>query len=104
MESVVASDSYELKVVEYGDSRIGPNGVLSIQERYAEARKRYRARKDNAGSTKGVVAHEDRFKRLAELGSQLEQQLMVVADFKPEDITDAAIAPIVEYLKDYPVS
>ena len=103
MESIVASDSYELKVVEYGDSRVGPYEVLSIQERYAEARKRYRVRKDNAGGTKGVIAHEDRFKRLAELGAELEQQLMAVSDFKPEDITDAAIAPAVGELKNYKV-
>src|SRR3989344_9124015 len=42
MKGILAQDShYELKIVEYGDCRVSPRGVVPIRQRFQEGSKRY---------------------------------------------------------------
>jgi hypothetical protein len=83
--------SYENKICSYADMRVGPHGVLTIEERLSEARKRYEGRPHTVAS--------DRFEPLANSLRAIEKELFTIATVRPEEITDQAIAPIMEELK-----
>ncbi len=99
---VVASDSFEEKICEYADSRVGPRGILSLDDRLRDGRKRYLKRNDRVQQN-GVAAPDDTFEALMKLEHELEEQIFAVADIAPQDITDQAVAPLVEELRDYRV-
>ncbi|MEY4747205.1 MAG: hypothetical protein RLZZ416_254 [Candidatus Parcubacteria bacterium] len=108
MQRIVESRSYELKILEYADSRVTPYGVRSMRERWEDGRKRYLARMENNGKVgvsfaSGVIAAPDDYETLVELGHELERQIFAHASIKPEDITDEAVAPVIEELWEYPV-
>lgn len=97
---VVKSASFEKKICEYSDSRVGPHGILSLDDRLRDGRKRYLKRVD-AVQQDGVAAPADTFEALLKLEHELERQIFSVADITPEDITDAAVAPLIEQLWEY---
>ena len=92
VKKALASDSLEKKICCYADQRVGPRGVLSIQERLVDGHKRYAGRKDKAVAS-------DQFEELAAALQALEQDIISHASILPTDITDASIAPIIESLK-----
>lgn len=98
IESVVASKSFELKLLQYADMRVGPHGVLSLDERLAEGRERYIVRKKDYYDT-----HEG-FEKLLSSAHKLEEQIFEHAAIKPEDINDTMVAPLIEELWEYPVA
>jgi len=81
----------ENKICSYADMRVGPYGVLSIEERLAEARKRYEGRRHT------VVT--DLFEPLSNALRNIERELFKNLDIKPEDITDEKIKKTMEELK-----
>ena len=86
---VAASGSMETKIVQYADMRVGPFGILPFKERLDDLSRRYAAKKD-------------RLYEEAERGCyDIQQQIFAVADITPEDITDAAVAPLIEELWEY---
>lgn len=97
---VVTRDSgaYERKIAEYSDLRVGPRGVLPMRARIEEARKRY------VGKHPDMPASTKKFDGLVAAARDIERQIFVNAAIKPEDITDASIAPLIEQLWEYPVS
>jgi len=82
----------DLKIINYADQRVSPHGVVSYNERMEEARVRYRwdEREDR----------EERAKLIA-CGKEIEKQIFAHCKIKPEDITDEAVAPIIEELKKF---
>ena len=98
IEAVVASPSFELKLCQYADTRVGPRGVLSQDQRLAEGRKRYVARNKDYYDT------DDGFENLSRAARELEQQIFSETTIQPEDINDAAIEPLIEELREYPVA
>jgi len=98
---VVASGSFEKKICEYADSRVGPHGVLSLDERLRDGRKRYLKRIDAAAHDVAVSA--DIFEVRMGMEYELEKQIFALAGIIPEDITDAAAVPLIEELRDYRV-
>jgi len=100
---VVKSASFEKKICEYSDSRVGPHGVLSLDERLRDGRTRYLNRID-AAQQDGVAAPADTFEELMRLEYELEEQIFTVADITAEAITDAAVAPLIEELWEYTVA
>ena len=90
--------SYEQKICEYADLRVGPYGILSLDERIAEAGVRYR------GRHKDMPANEDAFSALARSAHEIESQIFSRTNIGPTDITDASAAPVIEELWDYPIS
>lgn len=99
VDSVAASESAERKIIQYGDLRIGPSGVLSLEERLDEGRKRYIGTAHSIGGTDG-----DRYKVLVEAALEIEQQIFASAKIKPEDINDTSVAPLIEELWEYPAA
>lgn len=91
------SSSYEQKICEYADLRVGPHGALSLDERIEEGRIRY------AGRTSEMPTHEERFAELKDAAKEIERQIFSRTDIKPADIRNGTIASIVEELWEYPV-
>ena len=96
---ILEGDSFEKKICEYSDMRVGPHGVLSLEDRIAEGRKRYIARKGDVST-----GWKDRFERLSGIEKKLEKQIFAETTIVPEDINDEAVAPLIEELQNYPVA
>jgi len=79
--------TWEQKICAYSDQRIGPFGVLSLKERYAEHKERYKGTKDYESATRDA-----NFKA----GLEIEKQILTHLKISAEDINDKAIQP---YLK-----
>ncbi len=99
LPELVADPSFEKKLVEYGDLRTSPQGVLSVRDRAEDGRRRYRARMLRQGKEP-----DGYFDTLIAGALELEEQIFARASGAPEDITDASVAPLVEELKTYRIA
>ena len=97
LKKIARADSYEQKICEYADTRVGPYGTLSLQARLAEARTRY------VESGKSYYTLEG-FADLSRDAEEIERQLFRKTRIKPEDITDESIARFVDELQNYSVA
>lgn len=99
VDRVAASDSFERKIVQYGDLRVGPRGVLTLQERLDEGRKRY------LGTGRSIGASDEgRYEVLVAAALEIEKQIFAEAKIRPEDINDASVATLIEELWEYPAA
>jgi hypothetical protein len=100
-EATLGSGTWEQKICEYADSRVGPHGVLPLDERLREARKRYLTR-----TVKPDIAlvPPDRFEEIVQAEHELERVILAQATHAAEDINDAAVATLLGKLWEYPVS
>ena len=98
LETTRDDSSFEQKICEYADLRIGPHGVLSLGDRIADIKERY------AGKP-GVETPDDevRFNELVQAAHTIEQQIFERTNIQPADINDESIAPLMEELRDYPI-
>jgi len=99
VSEVAESTSFERKIIQYSDLRVGPHGTLSLNERIQEGRRRYRGSRRSVGTP-----DENRFNILVGATRVIEQQLFANASIKPADINDATVMPLIEELWDYSVS
>ena len=104
LETILASVSDEIKICEYADLRVGPHGVLPLEERLHEGRQRYLKRHPNEWVGRGVRSTTEQFQTLIRTARELERQIFEHASIRPEDITDASVAPLVEELQNYSVA
>lgn len=102
--TVLAGRSFEKKICVYSDSRVGPHGVLTLTERFIDGRKRYLAKGVTNDHGKEITVQQDSFEMLTESAHKLETQIFAEARIKPEDVSDAAVAPLIEELWEYPVA
>jgi len=81
------------KIYNYADMRVYPFGIVPLQERLDDLRKRY----ENKETRKKLPSFDrEAFeKRMHEF----ESDIFSVVDCRPEDITDTTIAPFVEELQ-----
>lgn len=86
-------DSFEQKICTYADMRIGPRGVLSIDERTRDGQARF---KDRGGKDEKSFFDA----RVACL-QDLEKQICSRTDISPEAITSEAIEPYIQKLKTF---
>ena len=96
---ILAGDSWEKKICEYSDMRVGPFGVLTLSDRIMDGRKRYITRGETNPTS--IAKTDGKFDELFRLLLELEKQIFASAKIKPEDITDGAIQTTVEELKDF---
>jgi hypothetical protein len=82
-----------VKIVHYADSRVGPYGILSYDERMEDGNKRYKNHKDS-------LLEEERLK-LVECGREIERQIFSKCKIKPEYINDETAEPIISNLRDF---
>ncbi len=98
VDTVTAGSSFEQKIIQYSDLRVGPRGVLSLGKRLEDGRERY------LGSGRSIGAPDaERYRRLVEASAQIERQIFSEATITPEDINDVMTAPLIEELWEYPV-
>lgn len=97
MRAALQNNSYEILVAQYADMRVGPFGILSLHDRLSDVRSRYEKRLRDANK---YEAFEENFT----LSAEIEQRLFADATLVPEDINDVSAAPIIEELRNYPVS
>lgn len=98
LDRIRDSHSYGQKIVEYADTRVTPTGVASMDERLEEARSRYVGRRSDMAHAK------ERYDELIAAAHEIERQIFSQSNIRPEDITDTSVAPLVEELKDFPVT
>lgn len=83
------------KIGIYADNRVTPHGVVSIEERNLEAKKRY----ENHPHAFGDKEREFFMKNM----SSIEKQIFSYSNIKPEDINDESILKYLEILKEYKI-
>lgn len=88
----------ELKIAEYADQRVSPHGVVSMEERLAEGKKRHAKRRADLRSTQDDIADAN-----VDALRKIEEQIFAQTDISPEHVTDERIAPMAEELYSYPV-
>ncbi len=94
LESTRDSDSYELKICEYADLRVGPFGVLSLRDRIEDMRMRYQGRHHA-----DMPEDAQKFEELTQAAFAVEKQIFDKTSLKPSDINDASVALIMEALR-----
>lgn len=97
LERIPSERAWEPKIVEYGDCRVAPYGVVQVRERFADGRKRYLHRFPT------VAENDAHYDLLTNAGYGLERQIFANTVIRPEDITDDAAAPLIEELWEYAV-
>ncbi len=83
---IAQSSSVGKKILKYADLRVGPYGVISLDERFVDIKKRY-----------GELLQDDR----RDCAEEIENQIFAHSKLKPEDITDESVRNIIEELKNY---
>jgi isoleucyl-tRNA synthetase len=89
--TTVLSENSAHKILEYADSRVDPYGVVSLEERFLDFRKRY----DRLNTDSGKRESYEKALRT------MEKQVFEKCKIKPEDITDASVASIIEEFKKF---
>lgn len=97
IQETVAEGPLERKIAKYADMRVGPHGVVPLQERLLDLKARY----SPLWAPGEVIERDKSFKKNSELLIQLEEELFFETASQPEDINDATIAPIIEELRNY---
>lgn len=93
-EETVAGRDYHVKLAAYADQRVGPFGILSLSERLAEAKARYRA-------DPGAFMASPRAARLIEHAHEIEAQIFECCGLEPHEIDDASAAPVIAALRSF---
>lgn len=88
----LVSDSLEKKICCYADQRVGPHGVLSIEDRIIDGTKRYEGRKD-----KELFMQQTR--KIGEALKKLEQEIFSASTLTPDAITNERVAPLISVLQ-----
>lgn len=86
-----AGDSFEYKICNYSDMRVNPHGVVSMQERIADGKKRY--------GDKNHAITGGRFESLVQSLKNIEQQIFSKCGITPAEITNERIKSSIEELK-----
>jgi|SRR3989344_5564514 len=89
------SFSYELKLVEYGDMRTGPHGVVSMDARIAEGKTRFESKHPEEHRDEGA------WESIVASAREIERQIFAEATIAPEDITEQSIQPLIEELRGF---
>lgn len=87
-------ESFEYKICNYADQRVGPFGVISISERIADGKERYKNFKHKA-------INSDDFEKLCGGLYILEKQIFAESKIKPTLINDESIKKILSELKEF---
>jgi len=82
------------KICAYSDMRVGPYGVVSIEERVNDGRKRYEGRKDK-------TIGPDKYEVLADALKEIEKQIFETVTIKPEDVTDDLVNEKIAELRSF---
>lgn len=96
-EETAANNDFEVKIAAYADQRVGPHGVLPLEERLAEARQRY----------KGVPyasVNRGNFDSLMAAAFEIERQIDQYSTIALSEINDELISEAMEALKEFDIT
>lgn len=94
LDSIQKSPSWELKICEYSDLRVGPFGVVSLVDRLEEGKKRYK-------DTKRFIYSTNKRRELIKACHNIEENIDKYTDINIRAIDDKSIK---NYLKRLPDS
>jgi hypothetical protein len=86
-------NNFNHKIMEYADDRVSPGGVVGLDERLMDLRKRYAYKP-------GKTEHRDAFEGAMH---KIEKQIFAKCKIKPEDINDESVKNIIEELKNFEI-
>jgi hypothetical protein len=85
------------KICAYSDMRVGPMGIISLEQRLADLRVRYDIKFHMMGGSEEKRSEFEKGLR------EIERQIFEHCDIRPEDITEQSIASIKNDLKDFKI-
>jgi hypothetical protein len=83
-------------ICEYGDDRVAPGGVVSLEERLADFEKRY-------GAKYSSPADVQKRAEVFEATREMEQYMVKEWGLRPGEITDSSIEPVMEKLWEWEI-
>jgi hypothetical protein len=86
----VELDNWNSKICCYSDMRVGPYGIISINQRVDDLKVRYKGK---------VLDKDNQIENWRMFLIKLEEQIFSRSNIKPEDVNDESIADIKESLK-----
>lgn len=89
-------DDYEVKIVAYADYRVGINGILSLEERLSEGRKRFANRQNKTEEDQKKISE---FDTLAKAAKRIEDQIFKLCEISSGDINDSSVEKIIPTLE-----
>lgn len=91
--ATAAGQDFGKKIVQYSDDRVGPKGVISLEERFADLRNRYKKHSNNS-------PERDNFENAIR---QIEKQIFAQCKIAPADINPESVNKKIEQLKNYEI-
>lgn len=95
-EMIANSDNYELIICAYADQRTGPQGIVTLQERFEELRRRY-------GNNPQASINHPRVQYLIDAAYKIEAQILQYTTINISKITNSEILLEMESLSKYKV-
>ena len=92
-EATVNSNDWEVKIASYADQRIGPLGVLSLEDRFKDLKERY-AHRENKN------VNNPRIDIFIDCAFEIEKQVLNNTILGPKDINDESIKKYFEKQSD----
>lgn len=86
---------FSIKIATYADNRVTPHGISSMEERIDDGRKRFKAQKNRKEEEK------NNFEIYSEAMKDIENQIFKNCRIKKEGITNDAVLPYIENLKNF---
>ncbi len=96
IKNAQAETKMEFKIAQYCDQRVGPHGVLSLEDRIADGRKRYAEK-----MSKSINGRE--FENLAQALKNIEGQIFAKTSIISSSISDQTTNLEIEYLKKWEI-
>lgn len=96
MDRIAQEERFERKIVKYADMRAAPFGILPLRDRLEEGRKRY-------AKHPAITIDPSRTDTLLQAAFEVERQIMAHCTLSPQDITEEAVAPVMETLLSYEI-
>ncbi len=94
MDRIAAEPRFERKIVKYADMRAAPFGILPLKDRLEEGHRRY-------AKHPTVTIDHSKTEILETAAFDVERQIMAHCTLTPGDITEEAVAPVMEALRSY---
>ncbi len=87
---------FSKKICAYADTRVKPQGVVSLAERLEDGKKRFQLNKKQQDN-------EEFFQQMSEAMYEIEKQIFEINSLQPQDITDEQVKASVEELKSFEI-
>lgn len=97
-EELLSSGTVLQKIAGYADQRVAPSGIVSLAERLDYMHRRYAERGSVYGATE-----DSKVQKLTDAISAIEAELFAGLSVRPEDLTDATLAPLVASLRSFEI-